>query len=54
MNLSEIEEEIERLKAKRVELNSKAKMTNDFLEREDLETSISKINQQIRILEKMK
>lgn len=46
--------EIERLKQKKVELSSKASTTTDFDEKDKLEIEISAIQQQIKILEKLK
>lgn len=46
--------EIERLKQKKVELASRASLATDFDEKDKLEIEISTIQQQIKILEKLK
>jgi len=51
MNL--IEEEIERLRAKKVELAAKLSMTNDFDEKEEIKDKIKEIDRQIETLEKL-
>ena len=51
--MSEIEEEIERLRAKKVELAAKLSMSNDFDEKEDLKEKIKEIDRQIETLERM-
>ena len=50
----DIEDEIERLKAKKLELTNKINLTSDFEEREDLRAQVKKIEEQIRTLEKFK
>ena len=52
--MSEVSEEIERLKMKKVELANKANMTTDFEEKEDLKTQIDQLQKQIETLEKFK
>jgi hypothetical protein len=51
---SEVDAEIERLKVKKVELTSKLNLVEEFEEKEQLESEIAKIQQQIEILEKLK
>jgi len=53
-DIDEIVEEIEKLKAKKVELTNKMNMTISFDEKEDFRQDIARINAQIEILEKFK
>ncbi len=50
----DIDAEIERLKAKRIELASKISLTTDFEEKEQLQKDIDRIQAQISFLEKLK
>lgn len=50
----EIEEEVERLKAKKLEFMAKSNLTNDFNQREEYELEIKKIQDQIATLEKLR
>ncbi|MEM5805084.1 MAG: hypothetical protein QW156_02240 [Candidatus Aenigmatarchaeota archaeon] len=50
----DVEEEIEKLKSKKMELVNKINLTLDFEERDNLEKEVEKIEEQIQLLEKMK
>ena len=52
--MEEIEREIEKLKAKKVELLGKMNLTHDFDEKERYEMEIERIDKQIKLLERMK
>jgi len=52
--MSEIEEEIEKLKMKKIELVSKINLTTDFDEKEELQQQVERIQNQIDTLEKFK
>lgn len=54
MQPEEVEKEIEKLKVKKLELMTKANLTNDFNEKETFEKEIVGINNQIETLEKLK
>jgi hypothetical protein len=51
---NEVDAEIEKLKAKKIELTSKLNLAEEFEEKEQLESEIAKIQQQIEVLEKLK
>jgi len=51
---NELDAEIEKLKAKKIELTTKLNLAEEFEEKEQLESEIAKIQQQIEILEKLK
>ena len=48
-----IEEEIERLRAKKVELATKMNLTHDFEEKEEIKEKIAELDKQIKILERL-
>jgi len=50
----DIDREMERLKAKRAEINSKMGSTRDFDAKEKLKDILSNIDTQIRVLESMR
>jgi hypothetical protein len=51
--MKSLQEEIERLRLKKLELLSKLNLTYDFDEREEYEKEIEKIDEQIKLLEKL-
>jgi len=50
--MSEVQEEIERLRLKKVELANKINFTTDFEEKEELQLQLAKIQKQIETLER--
>lgn len=50
----DIEEEIEKLKLRKVELTNKMNLTTDYEEKEEIKQSIDNIQKQIDLLEKLK
>lgn len=48
------ESEIKKLKLMRTEIANKISYTNDFDEKDKLEQTLSRVNQQIRMLERLK
>jgi len=50
----DVDVEIEKLKAKRIEIANKINLTTDFDEKEELKRDIERIQNQINILEKFK
>ncbi|MEM5772933.1 MAG: hypothetical protein QXL86_01770 [Candidatus Aenigmatarchaeota archaeon] len=52
--IGDLDSEIERLKAKRAEVNSKIASTRNFDIKEKLKEEIARIENQIKILENMK
>lgn len=52
--IGDIEEEIERLKAKKAEMNSVINSTRNFDKKEKLKEEVARIESQIKILEGMK
>lgn len=54
MNIEDIEDEIERLKARKIELTNKMNMTTSFDDKEELKQDIGRLTAQIEILEKFK
>lgn len=54
MNIEDIEEEIEKLKVRKIELSNKMNMTTSFDDKEDLKQDIGRIKSQIELLERMK
>ena len=52
--MQDFEVEVERLKAKKLELVSKLNLTSDFDEKEEYEKRIESLERQIRLLEKLK
>jgi len=54
MMAKDVEDEIEKLKVRRIELTNRMNMTTSFDDKENLKSDIDKINKQIDILEKMK
>jgi len=54
MRPEEVEREVEKLKAKKLELMTKSDLTNDFNEKDNLEKEIERIKNQIETLEKLK
>jgi hypothetical protein len=51
--VGEIEQEIEKLKLKKIELLGKLNITSDFDEKEEYEREIERINRQIKLLESL-
>ena len=51
VRMGDIKQEIERLKAKKVEIASKISLAPDPREKEELEQKLERIERQIRILE---
>jgi len=54
MDMEDVEEEIEKLKVRKIELTNRMNMTTAFDDKEDLKQDISRITAQIDILEKFK
>lgn len=54
MDMDDIEEEIEKLKLRKIELTNRMNMTTSFDDKEDLKQDISRITAQIELLEKFK
>jgi hypothetical protein len=54
MNIEDIEDEIGKLKSRKVELTNKMNMTTSFDDKEDLKQDIGRLDAQIEILEKLK
>jgi hypothetical protein len=52
--MQDIESEIERLKAKKVEIVSRLNLSTDFNEKEELQEKLERIENQISMLEKFK
>ena len=52
--MSDIEDEIEKLKMKKVELVHKINLTMDFEEKEGLQAQVNQIQKQIETLEKFR
>jgi hypothetical protein len=52
--IGDFDDEIERLKAKRAEINSKIASTRNFDTKEKLKEELARIESQIKILENMK
>jgi len=50
----DVEEEIENLKLKKVEIVNKMNLTTDYDEKEEMKESVDKIQRQIEILERLK
>jgi len=50
----EADQEIEKLRLRKLEFTNKMNITSNFEEREDLEEEIERIDKQIQILEKLK
>jgi hypothetical protein len=54
MLMEDIESEIQKLKAKRAEISSRASSTRNFDTKEKLKDALAKIDAQIKILESMR
>ncbi len=54
MTPEDIDEEIEKLKVRRIEITNRMNTTTSFDDKESLKSDIDRINKQIGILEKMK
>ena len=54
MIAEDAESEIKKLKLMRTELANKIKMVVDFEEKDDMEKILSRVNQQIKLLERLK
>jgi hypothetical protein len=54
MDMDDIEEEIEKLKARKIELTNRMNMITSFDDKEDLRQDINRITSQIELLEKLK
>ena len=54
MLIKDVEEEIEKLKVRKIELTSKMNMTTRFDEEEEIKDDIDRIDKQIEILGKFK
>jgi len=54
MLAEDAESEIKKLKLMRTEIANKISMTADFEEKDDLEKMLSRMNQQIKMLERLK
>ena len=50
----DIDEEIENLKLKKVEITNRMNLTTDYDEKEEMKETVDKIQRQIEILEKLK
>lgn len=50
----DVESEIQRLKAKKVEIVSRLNLTTDFNEKEELEEKLERIEKEISFLERVK
>lgn len=50
----DVDSEIEKLKAKKIEIANRINLTTDFEEKEELQREIERIQAQIEILEKLK
>ena len=53
MEKGDVEEEIERLKARKVELVNKMNLVQSFDEKEEMQNEIERIEKQIETLEKL-
>jgi hypothetical protein len=54
MDTEDIEEEIEKLKARKIELTNSMNMTTSFDDKEELRQDINRITSQVELLEKLK
>lgn len=54
MDVSDIEDEIEKLRMKKIEMTNKMNMVTSFEDKEDLKQGISRITDQIALLEKLR
>ena len=54
MDTEDIEEEIEKLKSRKIELTNRMNMTTSFDDKEDLKQDIGRITAQIELLEKFR
>ena len=54
MDVKDIEEEIEKLKLRKIEITNKMNMSTSFDDKEDLKQDVSRITEQIQLLEKLK
>lgn len=54
MDVADIEEEIEKLRIKKIEITNRMNMSTSFEDKEDLKQDISRITEQIDLLEKLK
>ncbi len=54
MRAEDIEEEVEKLKSRKVELTNRMNMTTSFDDKEELKQDIGRITAQIDLLEKLK
>ncbi len=54
MLVEDVEDEIEKLKVRKIELTNKMNMTTSFDDKEEMKADISRIDEQIEILEKLK
>jgi len=51
---TDVEEEIEKLKTKKIEITNKMNLTTNFDEKEELGDELKRIQKQIEILEKLR
>jgi len=54
MQNEDVEREIEKLKAKKLEITNKMNLIDDFEQHDDFEKQVARINDQIRTLEKLR
>jgi len=54
MMRSDVNEEIDRLKARKIELSNRVNMTTSFDEKDELKEDIGRLNAQISTLEKLR
>jgi len=54
MDIHDIEEEIEKLRLKKIEITNRMNMSTTFDDKEDLKQDIGRITEQIELLEKLK
>lgn len=54
MDMADIDDEIEKLRMKKVEITNKMNMVTSFEDKEDLKQDIARITEQIALLERLK
>lgn len=54
MDMADIDDEIEKLRMKKVEITNKMNMVTSFEDKEDLKQDIARITEQISLLERLK
>lgn len=54
MDIEDIKEEIENLRMKKIEITNRMNMSTSFDDKEDFKQDISRITEQIELLEKLK